>query len=140
MSTHALFAGLITTPEGHPVSVAQVGGQAQYVVTDGDFRFHLDAEQIDRAVLRQLNEHIQAHREAVTEGALKMIGRDDVFTKAMVDTSLNHMEANFDQLIAQGLPEETQTYLGMLGFRITINHHGEVLSVDQPGMIAPEDE
>jgi hypothetical protein len=29
--------------------------------------------------------------------------------------------------------------MGMAGFKIIINHHGEVLEVEQPGMIA-EDE
>jgi hypothetical protein len=28
----------------------------------------------------------------------------------------------------------------MMGFRITINIHGDVTKVDQPGMISPEDE
>jgi hypothetical protein len=30
--------------------------------------------------------------------------------------------------------------MGMMGFRVKINVHGEVLEVNQPGMIAPEDE
>jgi hypothetical protein len=39
-----------------------------------------------------------------------------------------------------GLPEELRAYLGMMGFRIRINFHGEVLEVAQPGMIADDDE
>jgi hypothetical protein len=30
--------------------------------------------------------------------------------------------------------------MGMLGFRIIIDVHGEVIDVEQPGAIAPEDE
>jgi len=30
--------------------------------------------------------------------------------------------------------------MGMMGFRITIDVHGEVIKIDQPGMIAPDDE
>jgi hypothetical protein len=30
--------------------------------------------------------------------------------------------------------------MGMMGFRIKINVHGEVVDIEQPGMIAPDDE
>jgi hypothetical protein len=140
MSQKALFEGLVVTPDGQPVDAAQVGGVAHYVVPDGDFKFHIDAESVDRVVLRQLGEQIAANREVVTDGAMRMIGRDDLFTKAMVDASLNNMDANFDRLIEQSLPESARTYLGMLGFRVVLNYHGEVVRIDQPGIAAPDDE
>jgi len=140
MSKKALFEGLIVTPEGRPVTTAQLGDTAQYVVSDGDFDFHLDAESVDRQVLRLLGEQIASNRDAVSQGAMKMLGQDDLFTKAMIDASLNQMDANFDKLLEQGLPEGARAYLGMLGFRITVNYHGEVVGLEQPGTIAPEDE
>jgi hypothetical protein len=140
MSQRALFEGLVTSPDDEPVGVAHVGGAAQYVVSDGGFHFHLDAEAVDREVLRQMGEQIKANREAVTEGALKIIGQEDLFTKGMIDASLNNLQANFDRLIEQGLPAETRVYLGMLGFRVVINYHGEVVRIDQPGVAAPDDE
>jgi hypothetical protein len=140
MSRQALFDGLVVTPEGQPVTATQLGETAQYVVPDGDFRFHIDAEGVDRQVLRLLGEQISANKEAVTEGAMKMLGQDDLFTQAMISASLNHMDDNFDKLVAQGLPEGARAYLGMLGFRVTLNYHGEVLGVAQPGTAAPEDE
>ena len=140
MSKQALFEGLIVTPEGRPVTTARLGDAAQYVVPDGDFMFRLDAESVDRQVLRALGEQIAMNKDAVTEGAMKMMGQDDLFTKAMIDASLNHMDANFDKLLEQGLPEAARTYLGMVGFHITVNYHGEVVGLEQPGTIAPEDE
>jgi hypothetical protein len=140
MSLRALFEGLVINPEGQPVAVASIGGAAQYVVPDGGFNFHIDAENVDREVLRQLGEQIAANREAVTEGTLKIIGQDDLFTKAMIDASLNNLESNFTRLVEQGLPEETRTYLGMLGFHIVLNYHGEVVRIDQPGIAAADDE
>jgi hypothetical protein len=140
VSQRALFEGLVVTPEGAPVEAAIVGGTAQYVVPDGGFKFHVDAETVDREVLRQLGEQVAANREAVTEGALKMLGQDDLFTKAALDASLNNMEANFDRLVEQGLPEGTRTYLGMLGFQIVVNYHGEVVQINQPGSAASDDE
>ena len=43
------------------------------------------------------------------------------------------------ELIEHGLPEEGRAYMGMTGFKVIINHHGEVVDVAQPGMIADED-
>jgi len=140
MSKRALFEGLIVTPEGRPVTTATLGDTAQYVVTDGDFDFHLDAESVDRQVLRVLADQVASNKEAVSEGTMKMLGQDDLFTKAMIDASLNQMDANFDKLLEQGLPESARAYLGMLGFRITVNYHGEVVGLEQPGTTAPEDE
>src|SRR5574337_1059857 len=138
MSQRALFEGLVVTPEGEPVEVAVVGGSAQYVVPDGGFKSHIDAEGVDREVLRQLGEQIADNKDAVTEGALKMLGQDDLFTKAAVDASLNNMEANFARLIDQGLPEGARTYLGMLGFQIVLNYHGEVVQINQPDLAAED--
>jgi hypothetical protein len=39
-----------------------------------------------------------------------------------------------------GIPEEVRAYLGMMGFRIRINLHGEVLEIDQPGIETDEGE
>jgi len=33
-----------------------------------------------------------------------------------------------------------RTYLGMMGFKVVINMHGEVLSVDQPGTASGDEE
>ncbi len=141
MSRRALFEGLVVDPDGQPVTVGEVGGEAQYVVSDGGFQFHVAAEPVDRQVLGQLREQILDNKEAVTEGAMRMLGQDDLFTKAMIDSSLNNMDEHFTRLIEQGLPQEARAYLGMLGFRIVLNYHGEVVRFDQPGFApGPEEE
>lgn len=141
MSPRALFAGLVSDEAGQAVAVAVVGSQAHYVVVDAGFPFHIPAESVDRQVLALLREQIMANREAVTEGAMHMMGQDDLFTKAMIDSSLNNMDEHFSRLIEQGLPEGARAYLGMLGFRIVLNYHGEVVRLDQPGTAGgPEEE
>lgn len=140
MSARALFEGLVSDTNERAVGVAYVGGAANYVVEDGGFKFHVEAEGVDRQVLAQLREQILANRDAVTEGTLKMLGQEDLFTKAMVDASLNNMDANFAKLIEQGLPEGARQYLGMLGFRVVINYHGDLIRFDQPGIVSDEDE
>jgi hypothetical protein len=134
MSRRALFEGLIVDTEGKPVAATEVGGAAQYVVDDGGFQFHIPAEPVDLEVLGQLREQIMANQAAVTEGTMKMLGQDDLFTKAMIDSSLKNMDEHFTKLLEQGLPTEARAYLGMLGFRIVMNYHGEVVGVEQPGM------
>ena len=134
MSTRALFEGLVADADGKPVEVALVGGQAQYVIDDGGFHFHVPAEGVDRQVLAQMREQILANKDAVTQGAMQMLGKDDLFTKAMIDSSLKNMDEHFTRLIESGLPAGARAYLGMLGFRIVLNYHGEVVSLDQPGM------
>jgi hypothetical protein len=133
MSRRALFEGLVIDTADQPVGVASVGDEVQYVVMEGGFKFHVPAEQVDRQVLAVLREQILANKAAVTEGAMRMIGQDDLFTKAMIDSSLNNMDEHFTRLIEQGLPENARAYLGMLGFRIVLNYHGEVVRFDQPG-------
>jgi hypothetical protein len=59
---------------------------------------------------------------------LQMLGKDDLFTKAMIDASIQNM----DQVLEQGLPDDARAWLGMLGFRVIINTHGEVVGLDMP--------
>lgn len=140
MSQRALFEGLVSDTDGQPVGVRLVGDQAQYVVDDGGFHFHVPAEKVDREVLTLLREQIMANQDAVTRGAMQMLGKDDLFTKAMIDSSLKNMDEHFTKLIESGLPAEARAYLGMLGFRIVLNYHGDVVAVDQPGAAGPEEE
>ena len=80
---------------------------------------------------------IEGQEEIIAEGTMKMLGQDDIFTKAMIETSLKNVDDQFDQLLATGIPEDSRTWLGMLGFRIVIDYHGDVVRVDQPS--APDD-
>jgi hypothetical protein len=130
----AFFEGLVETEDGAPVSVTYVGNQSYYVVDDQGFRRHIEAGEIDRVVLAQFLTQLQEHRDEASQAMLQMMGQDDLFTKAMVDSTLNNI--NVDQVVGQMLPPEGRQMLGMLGFRIIINLHGEVVRVDMPS--APE--
>jgi hypothetical protein len=44
-----------------------------------------------------------------------------------------------DQVIEQGLPDDVRTWLGMFGFRIVVDIHGDVTRVELPSQEAPED-
>jgi len=128
----ALFQGLVIDENDHPVEVDIVGDKAYYIVDDDGFRRHIECEYVDRQVLEHFQEMIRGHEELVTTGTMEMIGQDDIFTKAMIENQLKNMDAQFDAMLAQGLPEEAQAYLGMLGFRVVIDMRGDVIRVDQP--------
>lgn len=133
---NALFAGLIQDQEGKPVETVMVGDVPNYVVEDAGFRRHVDSEAVDRQVIEMLREQFMAHREIATEAMLQMLGKDDLFTKAMIDASIKNM----DQVIQHGLPDGARTWLGMLGFRVIINTHGEVVQLDMPEQYEAFDE
>jgi hypothetical protein len=131
MSHQALFAGLVIDEKDRPLDVAMVGGDAAYVIDDDGFHRHIDAAQIDRQVLTILQEQINANKDMVEQGIMKAVGSDDLFTKAAIDKSIE----NFDQVLERGLPQDALQWLGLMGFRIVVNLHGDVVKLDQPGAI-----
>ncbi len=133
MAQHSLFAGLVVDEDDRGVDIVLVGGESFYVVDDDGFLRHIESEHVDRQVLDQLQEMVKGHEDIISEGTMKMIGQEDIFTKAAIETSLQNMDAQFDALLQSGLPEDMRAYLGMMGFRVVINVHGEVLRIEQPG-------
>jgi hypothetical protein len=138
MTKQPLFAGLVLDEFGKPAESAMVGDEPCYVVDDAGFRRHIPSEQVDRQVLDQMAEMMKGSEDLLSEQAAKMIGQDDLFTVAAIQQQLKNMDKQFDQLLQVGLPEDMRAYLGMMGFKIIINVHGEVLKVEQPGAASDE--
>jgi hypothetical protein len=136
----ALFPGLVFDENDNPAELAYVGDEPCYVVDDAGFKRHIPSLQVDRQVLQTMKDSIAGHEDLLTDQAAKMLGQDDIFSRAMLAKQFENIEGQFDQLLATGIPQDALAYLGMLGFKIIIDVHGEVLEVNQPGMIAPDDE
>ena len=111
-----------------------------YVVDDAGFRRHIPSEQVDRVVLSQIAGMMKGSEEFISEQTAKMIGQEDIFTKAMLENQIKNIDKQFDQLLQMGLPEDARVYLGMVGFKIVINVHGEVVRVEQPSAPGNEGE
>ena len=137
MARQAIFEGVIYDEDNNLLATAVVGGEAQYVFDDNGFHRHIDAEIIDRQVLAFFLEQLQQNRDIAVQQALQMLGSDDLMTKAAVDSSLRNI--TMDQILAQGVPTQAREMLGMMGFRVVVDVHGEVLRLDQPG-VADDDE
>lgn len=140
MATQPLFQGLIFDENDQPVDVAIVGDEPCYVVNDAGFRRHIPSEGVDRQVLMMMGKMVEGHEDELAEQTAKMLGQDDIFSKALIENQLKNMEQQFEAVLKAGIPEEGRAYMGMMGFRVKINVHGEVLEVNQPGTSAPEDE
>ncbi len=132
MSKQALFAGLVVDENDRAVGTTIVGDESFYVVDDAGFRRHIPAGDVDRQVLSHMQEMMKGSEGLISEQAAKMLGQEDIFTKAAIENQLKNMDQQFDALMQQGIPEEGRAYLGMLGFKIVINMHGEVIHVEQP--------
>ncbi len=133
MPRQPLFAGLVFDEADRVVETALVGDEPCYVVDDSGFRRHIPAAQVDRAVLSQMAEMMKGSEDLISEQAAKMLGQEDVFTKAAIGQQLKNVERQFDQIMQTGIPEDLRAYLGMMGFKIIVNVHGEVIGVEQPG-------
>ena len=139
MSLHALFAGLVFDENDQPVDVTYIGSEPCYVVDDSGFLRHIPSEQVDKQVLKVMTDLIEGHEEIISDQTAKMLGQDDPFSRAAIASQLKNIDQQFEAILNTGLPEEVRAYMGMLGFRIRINVHGEVIDVDQPGIVS-EDE
>ncbi|MBX3036048.1 MAG: hypothetical protein KF758_03960 [Anaerolineales bacterium] len=140
MANTPLFAGLVFDENGKIAESAFIGSEPAYVVDDDGFKRHISAEQIDRAVLSQFADMMKGSEDLLSKETAKMLGQDDPFSQAMIQNQLKNIEQQFDLILKTGLPEDMRAYLGMMGFKIVINYHGEIVRVEQPGSASDEDE
>lgn len=140
MADKPLFSGLVFDENDQPVGIAYVGGEAFYVVNDSGFHRHISSEDVDRQILRNMLEQMKGHEDIVTEQTTKMLGQDDIFTRAIIQNQLKHIDEQIDVLFKTGIPEDGRQYMGMMGFRVIINIHGELIKFDQPGSISGDED
>ncbi len=132
MPRQPLFSGLVADEADRPVEVAYVGDEPCYVVDDAGFRRHIPSEQVDRQVLERMREQISGNEDLLSEQAAKMFGTDDIFSKAIIENQLKNIDQQFENLFQVGIPEDARAFMGMSGFKVIINVHGEVVRFEQP--------
>jgi len=125
----ALFTNLVYDEHDQMLETTYIGNEPHYIVMDNDFKRHVPSETVDRQVVEWLQKQALANKEMVSENIMSMMGKDDLFTKAMIDSSIGKM----DQVMEQGIPDDARNMLGMMGFRIVIDVHGEVVDMKLPG-------
>ena len=133
----AIFEGLVFDENQQPVQTGYIGSEPCYIVDDDGFMRHIPADVVDRQVWQFMQSQIEGNEDLLSSQAAEMLGQEDIFTLAAIQNQLRNMDAHFDKLAETGIPEESRVYMGMIGFRIIISIHGEVLEISQPGMIEP---
>jgi hypothetical protein len=83
---------------------------------------------------------IEGHEDLIGDQTAKMLGQDDIFSRAMIEKQIRNIDQQFTALFETGIPEEVRAYMGMAGLRIKINVHGDIIEITQPGMIDPDSE
>ena len=132
MPRQPIFAGLVVDESDRPAGTAYVGEEPCYVVDDAGFLRHIPSGQVDRQVLEKMRQLISGNENLLSEQAAKMLGMDDIFSKAMLQNQLKNIDQQFETLLKMGIPEESRAFMGMSGFKVVINVHGEVVRLDQP--------
>jgi hypothetical protein len=132
MPRQPVFTGLVVDEANRPAGTAYVGDEPCYVVDDAGFLRHIPSEQVDRQVLKMMSQQISGNEDMLSEQAAKMLGTDDIFSKALLQNQLKNIEQQFENLLQMGIPEESRAFMGMSGFRVVINVHGEVVRLEQP--------
>ena len=135
MTRQSLFAGLVFDELDRPVGTAYVGDDPCYVVDDAGFSRHIPSEQVDRQVLDQIKGLIQGNEDLLSEQTAKMIGSEDPFSRAIIANQLKNIDQQFEQLFQVGIPEDMRAYLGMTGFKVVIDYHGQVVRVVADGLM-----
>jgi len=129
----AVFANLVYSEDGDQLETTFIGTEPHYIIMDGDFKRHVPAEFVDRQVIETIQQHAEANKGIVSEQIMNMLGKDDLFTKAMIDSSIGKM----DEVMQQGFPDDARMMLGMMGFKIIVNLHGEVVNMEMPNREFP---
>jgi hypothetical protein len=96
----------------------------------------VEASTIDSKVLASIKGQITANQDQVIRGVLEMMGKDDLFSKAAVESSIINMEQN----IRQSDPSQWLPWLRFMGFRVIVNVHGEVVELTYPTQTASDDD
>jgi len=136
MTRKAMFTGLIEDETGRYVATTSVGEEPFYVVDDDGFKRHIPSDQVDCQVLEKMREQITGKEDLLSEQTAKMLGSDDIFSRALIESQLKNIDKQFDSLLEMGIPEESRAYMGMLGFRVVINVHGDLVRLEQPAATA----
>jgi hypothetical protein len=87
---------------------------------------------VDRQVLGEMRKQIEGNEELLAEQTAKMTGQEDIFSRAAIEKQILNMDKQLDTLMQTGIPAEARAYLGMMGFKVIVNVHGEVVKIDQP--------
>jgi len=134
LKARAVFGGLVFNQDGEAAKVVAIGGVDHYAVPDEGFVYHIEACQIDDIVLAEFQRQLSEAHPQLVDMMLELLGRRDIFTKAALDSSIENLADN----IRRSDTSQWTTMLGLAGFRIVVDRHGEIIEIVFPSQ--PDDE
>ena len=137
MATKAFFTGLIYDEDNNLIEAVTIGNESFYVVDDCGFKRHIEARDVDEKIIRLFTDQIGGNEEYLANAAANMTGKTDLFSMAMFKSQLKNIDKEVENLLRQGPPPGLTDMLGMTGFRVTIDMHGNIVNVNMPS--APEE-
>jgi len=127
-----LFTGIVIDEYDQPVETGYIGEEPCYIVNDAGFKRHILAEYIDRQVWDFLTRQIKGNEDLIANQTAQMLGQDDLFSYAMIMQQLTNVDKQFESLQKNGIPADALAYMGMMGFKVIVDIHGDVIRVEQP--------
>jgi hypothetical protein len=132
MANKALFEDLVFDEFDNPVKTTQIGDESFYIVDDQGFERHISSEYVDRQILGFFKDQIKENKDLITEQTAKYLGQEDIFSKAMIDNQFENIDEQFEKIMKIGFPKNNLDYMGLMGFRVNIDFHGDVININQP--------
>lgn len=136
----AIFEGMVYDSLERQLPVAYVGDEPTYVIDDSGFERHVSADEVDRQVWNFLSEGIEGNEDVLAEQIAKLSGQDDIFSFAMIRKQFENRDQQFLELQDKGFPYDARMYMIMIGFKVIVNHRGELVEVKQPAVTSGDDE
>ena len=127
-----LFKGIVIDEYDQPVETGYIGEEPCYIVNDAGFKRHILAEYIDRQVWDFLTRQIKGNEDLIANQTAQMLGQDDLFSYAIIMQQLTNVDKQFESLQKNGIPADALAYMGMMGFKVIVDIHGDVIRVEQP--------
>ncbi len=127
-----LFTGIVIDEYDQPVETGYIGEEPCYIVNDAGFKRHILAEYIDRQVWDFLTRQIKGNEDLIANQTAQMLGQDDLFSYAIIMQQLTNVDKQFESLQKNGIPADALAYMGMMGFKVIVDIHGDVIRVEQP--------
>ena len=140
MANKAFFTGLIYDENENLIESVTIGNEAFYVVDDCGFKRHIDSREVDEKIVRLFTDQINGNEEYLANAAANMTGKNDLFSMVMFKNSLMNIDKEIEAMFRQGPPPGLAEFLGMSGFRVNIDIHGNITNVNMPSSPADDPE
>lgn len=140
MANQAFFAGLVYDENNNLIETGTVGNESFYIVDDDGFKRHIESREVDEKIFRLFTDQIDGNEEYLANAAANMTGKTDLFSMAMFKNQLLNIDKEIDTLLRQSPPPGLSEFLGLSGFKVNIDLHGNITQVKMPSISEDEDQ